>query len=81
MCPRCTLHEFASQVPHPTLRMTAHNEDDLMQALESELESMSGESAERLSNILRGLFTCMQDLNTRLAALERQDGDSNERGR
>ncbi len=52
-----------------------------MHALATELESLSGESAERLSNILRGLFTCMQDLNTRLAALERQDREGGERVR
>jgi len=43
-----------------------------MNALATELDSMSSESAERLSHILRGLFSCMQDLNQRLAVLERQ---------
>ena len=43
-----------------------------MNALATELDSMSSESAERLSNILRGLLSCMQDLNLRLAVLERQ---------
>ncbi len=54
--------------------MTAHNQDDLAQDLATELESLNAESAERLGNILRGLFACMQDLNTRLSALERQCG-------
>lgn len=60
--------------------MTAHNQDDLAQALAKELESLNAESAERLGNILRSLFACMQDLNTRVIVLERQcgggDGDA-----
>lgn len=50
--------------------MTAQNDDDLLHALSTELETLSGEGAERLCNILRGMFTCMQDLNQRLGALE-----------
>jgi hypothetical protein len=59
--------------------MTAQkNEDDLIQALSAELESLSTENAERLTNILRGLFACMQDLDTRLAELEAKARKSGE---
>jgi hypothetical protein len=50
--------------------MTSNNQDDLMHALATELDSLGAESAERLTNILRGLFSCMQDLNQRVAVLE-----------
>lgn len=43
-----------------------------MNALNTELDHMSLENAERLTHILRGLFACMQDLNSRLAVLEGQ---------
>ena len=43
-----------------------------MHALASELGAMDEKSAERLTSILRGLFACMQDLNSRLAVLESQ---------
>ena len=43
-----------------------------MHALASELGAMNEASAERLTTILRGLFACMQDLNSRLAVLESQ---------
>ena len=43
-----------------------------MRALAIELGAMNQASAERLSSILRGLFACMQDLNSRLAVLEGQ---------
>ena len=52
--------------------MTVNATDELMNALTTELDGMSPESAERLTHILRGLFACMQDLNTRLAVLEGQ---------
>jgi hypothetical protein len=51
--------------------MTAHDEDDLTRALADELDSMNSESAERLTNILRGLFGCLQDLDSRVKVLER----------
>jgi len=50
-----------------------------MQALATELESLKAENAERLTNILRGLFGCMQDLNSRVAVLEAQSKNSGER--
>lgn len=43
-----------------------------MYALASELDTLGAEGAERLCALLRGLFTCMQDLNQRLAVLEGQ---------
>ena len=43
-----------------------------MHALATELDSLGAERAERLCNILRGLFACMQDLNQRVAVLEGQ---------
>ncbi len=52
--------------------MTANGQADLMEALKSELDSMSAENAERLCVILKGLFACMQDLNARMAVLEGQ---------
>lgn len=52
--------------------MTAQSTDELMNALNTELDHMSLENAERLTHILRGLFACMQDLNSRLAVLEGQ---------
>ena len=55
--------------------MTAHDEDDLTRALADELDSINAESAERLTNILRGLFGCLQDLDSRVKVLER--GGSN----
>lgn len=48
--------------------MLPHNE--LAGRLASELETLPLENAERLSLILRGLFECLQDLDTRLAAIE-----------
>ena len=56
--------------------MTSNNQDDLMHALATELDSLGAERAEKLCNILRGLFACMQDLNQRVAVLERQCGGS-----
>jgi hypothetical protein len=47
-----------------------------MHALATELDSIGTEQAEKLCNILRGLFACMQDLNHRLARLEGQYGGS-----
>ncbi len=58
--------------------MTANAQDDLMEALKAELDTMSSENAERLCNILRGLFACMQDLNTRVASLEGHRGGAGE---
>ena len=58
--------------------MTTHNQDDLMQALAIELDSLKAENAERLTNILRGLFACMQDLDARVADLEGQCGNGAE---
>jgi len=52
--------------------MSSTTQDDLMHALATELGTMDEASAERLSAILRGLFACMQDLNSRLAVLESQ---------
>jgi len=52
--------------------MSSTTQDELMHALASELGAMDEASAERLSSILRGLFACMQDLNSRLAVLESQ---------
>jgi hypothetical protein len=52
--------------------MTSANEDELMHALATELGAMDSASAERLCAILRGLFACMQDLNSRVAVLEGQ---------
>jgi len=52
--------------------MTTSSQDELVTALSDELDAIGPENAERLSNILRGLFTCMQDLNRRVAILERQ---------
>lgn len=49
-----------------------------MSALSSELETLSSESSERLCHILRGLFSCMQDLNARVATLETQCGSHGE---
>ena len=43
-----------------------------MYALASELDTLAAEGAERLCTLLRGLFTCMQDLNQRVAMLEGQ---------
>jgi len=43
-----------------------------MHALATELGAIDEANAERLSSILRGLFACMQDLNSRLAVLESQ---------
>jgi hypothetical protein len=54
--------------------MTSHNQDELIHALATELDGMSSETAERLTTILRGLFTCMQDLNQRVSILEGQRG-------
>ena len=56
--------------------MTTNNQDDLLHALATELDSLGAESAERLCNILHGLFSCMQDLNQRVAMLEGQRGGS-----
>ena len=56
------------------MRRRAHDKDDLTRALADELDSINAESAERLSNILRGLFGCLQDLDSRVKVLER-DGD------
>ncbi|WP_193210999.1 hypothetical protein [Luteolibacter marinus] len=50
--------------------MTANNQDELMRCLDTELATMDPHSAERLCKILRGLFSCMQDLNERLTVLE-----------
>ena len=58
--------------------MTAHDEDDLTRALADELDSINAESAERLTNILRGLFGCLQDLDSRVKVLERDGSDSGE---
>ena len=58
--------------------MTAHNEDELIRALATELDSLEAENAERLTNILRDLFACMQDLDTRVATLEGKCGDGSE---
>lgn len=58
--------------------MTTHNEDDLLQALATELDSLEAENAERLTNILRGLFACMQDLDSRVGVLEGKCGDGTE---
>ena len=52
--------------------MTTDAKDELMNALSTELDRMSSEDAERLTHILRGLFSCMQDLNSRVATLEGQ---------
>lgn len=53
--------------------MTAHKTpNDLLSDLSAEMDSMTSENAERLCNILRGLFSCMQDLNTRVSVLESQ---------
>ena len=52
--------------------MSSKNQDELMYALASELDTLGAEGAERLCTLLRGLFTCMQDLNQRLAVLEGQ---------
>lgn len=52
--------------------MTLNAQDELMHALSAELGAMDAAAAERLVGILRGLFSCMQDLNTRLAMLENQ---------
>ena len=52
--------------------MSSTTPDELMHALASELGSMDEACAERLTTILRGLFACMQDLNSRLAVLESQ---------
>jgi hypothetical protein len=52
--------------------MTSTPQDELMDALATELRQLDAESAERLCSILRGLFSCMQDLNSRLAVLEGQ---------
>lgn len=56
--------------------MTSTNEDELMHAVAAELGALDAASAERLCAILRGLFACMQDLNSRLAVLEAQVGRS-----
>ena len=56
--------------------MTADPQDDLMDALASELGAMKAESAERLCSIMKGLFSCIQDLNHRVATLEGQCGGS-----
>ena len=56
--------------------MTSNNQDELMHALATELDAMSTESADRLCNILRGLFSCMQDLNHRVTILEGKAGGS-----
>jgi hypothetical protein len=52
--------------------MTSNKQDELMYALASELDTLAAEGAERLCTLLRGLFTCMQDLNQRVAMLESQ---------
>ncbi|MEK7953090.1 hypothetical protein [Luteolibacter soli] len=52
--------------------MSSTTPDDLMNALATELGALNEASAERLTTILRGLFACMQDLNSRLAVLESQ---------
>ena len=43
-----------------------------MHALAAELGALNEANAERLTSILRGLFACMQDLNSRVAVLESQ---------
>ena len=54
--------------------MSSTTQDELMHALATELGALDAASAERLCAILRGLFACMQDLNSRLAVLEAQAG-------
>lgn len=52
--------------------MTLNAQDELMHALASELGAIDAANADRLCTILRGLFACMQDLNSRVALLEAQ---------
>ena len=52
--------------------MSSTTQDELMHALAAELGTMNEASAARLTSILRGLFACMQDLNSRVAVLESQ---------
>lgn len=67
------MHDFQRVAPSPVNEtMSSTTPDDLMHALASELGAMNEASAERLTTILRGLFACMQDLNSRLAVLESQ---------
>ena len=56
--------------------MSLTSQDELTHALATELGAMDQASAERLSSILRGLFACMQDLNTRVAVLEGQSASA-----
>ncbi|MEK7954343.1 hypothetical protein [Luteolibacter soli] len=48
--------------------------DELANLLAVELEALPHANAERLAQILRGLFACMQDLNRRLSTLEEKQG-------
>lgn len=58
--------------------MTRDPEQNLQNYLEIELDAMKFENAERLSHILRGLFFCMQDLDSRLSAIEERLGGSSD---
>lgn len=54
--------------------MTTDPDQNLQNYLETELDTMKFENAERLSHILRGLFFCTQDLDSRLTAIEERLG-------
>ena len=51
--------------------MTAETKT-LHEALTRELETLGGADAKRLSRILAGMFTCLQDLDRRTAELEKR---------
>jgi hypothetical protein len=72
------MHDFQRvSIPRISETMTSNAQDELMLALASELGAMDTANADRLCVILRGLFSCMQDLNRRLAVLEGQAALSN----
>lgn len=48
--------------------------DQLAMQLARELATLKGEEAHRLCGILRGLLTCLQEMDGRLKALESQSG-------
>lgn len=58
--------------------MTKDPEKNLQQHLEAELDALKSENAERLGHILRGLFACMKDLDSRLSAIEERLGGSSD---
>jgi len=60
----------------PDSRLEPFEIPSLSPALESELAALGAEGAERMLNVIRGLFHCIGDLNQRVAELEKARGPS-----